>query len=113
MTKDEALKKVLDIAERYLLDEDFLPIKEALAQPAQEHVGEYIGNCWEGDLINLYDDLNIGTKLYIHPAPAKEWVGLSDDEIARLVLINEVDKSGDTGFARLIAHALKEKNTER
>ena len=38
------------------------------------------------------------------------WQGLSDDEIARLVLINEVDESGDVGFARLIEQALKEKN---
>jgi hypothetical protein len=40
----------------------------------------------------------------------KQWQGLTDNEIARLVLINEVDKSGDTGFARLIEQALKEKN---
>jgi hypothetical protein len=47
--------------------------------------------------------------LYTHPA--QPWQGLTDDEIARLVLINEVDKSGDTGFARLIEQALRERNT--
>jgi len=50
-----------------------------------------------------------------HPIPSDthphQWQGLTDDEIARLVLINEVDKSGDTGFARLVEQALKEKNT--
>ena len=43
-------------------------------------------------------------------AEKQEWKSLSDDEIARLVIINEVDKSGDTGFAKLIEQALKEKN---
>ena len=40
----------------------------------------------------------------------KQWQELTDEDIARLILINEVDKSGDTGFARLIEQALKEKN---
>jgi hypothetical protein len=48
-------------------------------------------------------------KIYTHPA--QPWQGLTDDEIARLVLINEVDKSGDVGFYKLIEQALKDKNT--
>ena len=42
--------------------------------------------------------------------PAREWVGLTDDEVARLILINEVDNTGDVGFYNLIEQALKEKN---
>jgi len=43
-----------------------------------------------------------------HPAPS--WQGLSDDEVARIILINEVDKSGDVGFYNLIEQALRNKN---
>jgi hypothetical protein len=70
-------------------------------QPAQEPI-YIIGEGWNCDKFP-----ELGTKLYTHP---HQWQGLTDDEIARLVLINEVDKSGDTGFARLIEQALKEKN---
>ena len=74
-------------------------------QPSQEPVGEYLGACWDGDLIQLYDDLKKGTKLYTHPAPS--WQGLSDDEINDLW-----DEYGGNwrAFSRAIGQALKEKN---
>jgi hypothetical protein len=81
--------------------------KEALEQPAQEPTA-YIKNIGNEGIISFAGIHDEGAyPVYTHP---HQWQGLTDDEIARLVLINEVDKSGDTGFARLIGHALKEKN---
>ena len=40
----------------------------------------------------------------------REWQGLSNKEVMQLILINELDSSGDIGFYNLIEQALKEKN---
>jgi hypothetical protein len=104
--------------------------KEALEQPAQEPVAKCLMDN-EGNITEFLaykykhydnpDDVKL-VSLYTHPnqdvtdinvgeiPQSIEWQGLTDDEIARLVLINEVDKSGDTGFAKLIEQALKAKN---
>jgi hypothetical protein len=80
--------------------------KEALEQPAQEP------NCYgDGNVYRGLRSEDSKVKTYHVNTHPHQWQGLTDDEIARLVLINEVDKSGDTGFARLIEQALKEKNT--
>lgn len=72
-------------------------------------MGEYLGACWDGDLIQLYDDLKKGTKLYTRPA--QEWQGLSDDEIMNIARESYMSRDGgDIKFARAIEQALKEKN---
>jgi hypothetical protein len=90
-------------------DKEINACKEALEEPAQEPVAWIVGNhghcTTKKDWAEKYS--NHIKPLYTHP---HQWQGLTDDEIARLVLINEVDKSGDTGFAKLIEQALKEKN---
>ena len=88
MTKDEALKLVLEFIERVNKDgwilADFEPqmyeaitaIKEALAQ--QEPVA------WMNDM-GTHIDLNVsgrGMPLYITP-PHRPWVGLTDEEIEK------------------------------
>jgi hypothetical protein len=118
----EALKQLIDKhkGERTFYDHEPLGVyftmghleafyKEALEQPAQEPVA------WMRKIDNVIQRITLNKiqindiPLYTHPA--QPWRGLTDDEIARLVLINEVDKSGDTGFARLIEQALRDKNT--
>ena len=54
-------------------------IKQALAQ-TQEPVAEYIGENWDGSIVQLYEDLPKGTKLYTSP-PQRTWVDLTDEEI--------------------------------
>jgi hypothetical protein len=76
---------------------------QPLEQPAQEPVALSTSN-------NPFNSERHGLEVLRNTHP-HQWQGLTDDEIARLVLINEVDKSGDTGFAKLIQQALKEKNT--
>jgi hypothetical protein len=53
-----------------------------------------------------------GTKFYTHPQPKREWVGLTEDEIA--LLCGECAASAhnwnDISFARAIEAKLKEKN---
>jgi hypothetical protein len=100
--KDPEMKALLDLARKQVKGME-------LKQPAQEPVafrhkttGEFCTGGFELKALNQW------IPIYTHP---HQWQGLTDDEIARLVLINEVDKSGDTGFARLIEQALKEKNT--
>ncbi len=39
-----------------------------------------------------------------------EWQELTDEDIARLILINEVDGTGDVGLSRLVEHASRIKN---
>jgi hypothetical protein len=42
--------------------------------------------------------------------PEKEFIELTNEDIARLILINEVDGTGDVGLARLVEHASRIKN---
>lgn len=65
---------------------------------------------YDDSLVALINSLAQTAPLQNEFAKTKSWQGLNDDEVARLVIINEVDKSGDTGFAKLIEQALKEKN---
>ena len=56
----------------------------------------------------VFKKLPIGTKLYAHPQPKREWVGLTDAEIRYLQLFDVAD----TDYARAIEAKLKEKNTQ-
>jgi hypothetical protein len=52
----------------------------ALPQLEQEPVAKYIGECSDGALVQLYDDLKKGAYLYTTP-PAAQRKPLSDEEI--------------------------------
>jgi hypothetical protein len=85
------------------------------AQEASEQAPCEQPVAWMRKIDNVIQRITLN-KIQINDIPlythlAQPWQGLTDDEIARLVLINEVDKSGDTGFARLIEQALRERNT--
>ena len=57
-------------------------IKKALTQPApvQEPVAKYIGECSDGSLVQLYDDVKKGTNFYTTP-PAARRKPLTDEQI--------------------------------
>jgi hypothetical protein len=73
----EALKKIYQL----LLTEPHAPTvcaqleaiaREALAQSEQEPVAKYLGECREGSLVQLYDDVKKGTNFYTHPPQRTE-----------------------------------------
>ena len=78
----EAMKLALKALENsYALRDDIIDAKEALrealAQQSAERgepVAEYIGECSDGSLVQLYDDIKKGAKLYAVPQaqPARE-----------------------------------------
>jgi hypothetical protein len=76
----------------------------------QEPVAKYIGECKDGSLVQLYDDVKKGTKFYTTPPQRTEpaqrtWVGLTGDEYAELA-----QEYGPFAINRVEAK-LKEKNT--
>ncbi len=54
------------------------PLVERTAQPQQEPVAQYIGECSEGSLVQLYDDVKKGAKLYTSPPAQQEPVAWMD-----------------------------------
>ena len=85
---------------------------DAQPAPVQEPVAKYIGECSDGSLVQLYEDVKKGTDFYTTPPAAKrQWVGLTDEEIQ--VVLDNPQKYYDTmnNFARAIEAKLKEKNT--
>ena len=89
---------------------------ESIIQPAQEPVG-YVTNSGLSAVFNLGVNLDDDTPLYTHPAPSwqgnKEFVGLSDDDIGRIMQETHEGFSPDHDswrFAHAIEQALKEKN---
>jgi hypothetical protein len=87
--------------------------KEALEQPAQEPVA------WMNDIAFSMDKELLGTRsrivpLYTHPAPAKEFVTLTDDDISRVIGNMRKDNHGnlfnDFDFAYAIGQATALKN---
>ena len=124
--KDDALKKALEnicaaklcefnsMSSRHemirLMDAAITAIREALAeQPAQqEPVAEYIGECNDGSLVQLYDDVKKGAKFYISPPQRKP---LTDEQIERLWYeFHDREFGWARRFARAIeaAHGIKE-----
>jgi len=50
-------------------------------QENTESIGFYSGRFNGHDLVSLTTNIPIGSKLYTHPQPKREWVGLTDDEM--------------------------------
>ena len=79
---------------------------KALEQPTQEPVAMY-----EKGNVNWINTPKDNSPLYTHP---KEWQGLSDDEISKVISDEQIPvRTGKTAnrFARAIEAKLKEKNT--
>jgi hypothetical protein len=126
MTKDEALKLALEAMEyadaclkkqltmKYkheyaqdLLLEAGTAIKEALAQPEQEPVGEIVDAIEGAFKCSFTKMLPVGTKLYTTPPQRKP---LTDEEIQHLLM--PVRISGDGYYLRIAraieaAHSIK------
>ena len=121
MTKDEALRLAWDalqqIAHVSAMDYEYqqwaveaiTAIKEALAQPEQEPVGEIVDAIEGAFKCSFTKMLPVGTKLYTNP-PQRTWVGLTDEEI--LTYRHMIDWTAEwsyINFARAIeaAHGIK------
>jgi len=124
MTKDEALKLAWDALEDIgdewgftsqrtvpKRKEALTAIKEALAEPEHEPVGEIVDAIEGAFKCSFTKMLPVGTKLYT-TSPQRTWVGLTDEER------KDTLQSVNTGFvvdASVVAQAieakLKEKNT--
>ena len=91
-------------------------IKEALAQPAQEPVAHVYLFDHDGRPLIAWNNakgIKIGDKLYTAP-PQREWVGLTDDEIKKIVAnycltIGNWSLNG-LSVAQAVAAKLKERN---
>lgn len=109
------------IAERNSLREQVKTLQEQLSQQEDPvAVWELQSDGWEticdGDWLKT---LPLGTKLYTHP-PRREWVGLTDDEIAEIDKVEtkyigtgEYVIDGEYEFARDIEAMLRSKNGYR
>jgi hypothetical protein len=119
MTKDEALRLAWDALEDIgdewgftsqrtvpKRKEALTAIKEALAQPEQEPVGEIVDAIEGAFKCSFTKMLPVGTKLYTTP-PQRTWVGLTDEDRFELA-------KAQYGWEDLLFAAeakLKEKNT--
>ena len=72
----------------------------------QEPVAKYIGECSEGSLVHLYDDVKKGTNFYTAP-PQRPWVDLTNEEIQ---VIAKKARSKDHAVT-LTNKFLRDKNT--
>ena len=112
----EALKLALEALEMFCEHGAILrpietrdAIKEALAQPEQEPVGEIVDAIEGAFKCSFTKMLPVGTKLYTNP-PQRTWVGLTDEEI--LTYRHMIDWTAEwsyINFARAIeaAHGIK------
>jgi hypothetical protein len=112
-------------------EDDIIAVKEAIAtneessvvQPAQEPYAW--ATEWEDGEWSISHSPHMGKQsipLYPHSTPDStldstldsthphQWQELTNEDIARLILINEVDGTGDVGLARLVEHASRIKN---
>ena len=110
--KDEALKLALEALEWHTNGKAYIPLKsqsaitairEALTeQPAQQQEpvaiadGTFNHNC------------PVGTPLYTSPPPCKPWVGLTEEELQKI--LQEVSGKGWKPMLEAIEAKLKEKN---
>ena len=79
-------------------------LRQALAQPEQEPVG-WFAKSWQGVYVELMPEAEDAIPFYTAP-PKREWVGLTDDELAESLDIN----LGEYDLCLEIEAKLKEKN---
>jgi len=111
MTKDEALRMVLDAMEDCQLSKTNAAIQaceKALAQPTPDPIAVVTGTHAGYFVVRPTDPamvLPVNMALYIH---SKKWQDLTDEEIGKLY---RDGWSNNMEFARAIEAKLKEKNT--
>ena len=87
-------------------------IEAALAQPAQEPVAKYIGECSDGSLVQLYEDVKKDTDFYTAPQQ-RPWVNLTGeqrDAITEKVIGFNNCCGWEDDYAKAIEAKLKELN---
>jgi predicted ATP-binding protein involved in virulence len=120
MNKDEALEMAIDYLDgSYEAHKVRKACQEALKEEAseQEPIAElvHIGN---GETFEVVFDMrkivNLPnhTKFYTSPQ-AREWQGLTDDEITGILKSENIYQASYLEFAKAIEQALKEKNTQK
>ena len=128
MTKDEALKLALEALEEAwyhvgtfqptekaidLYDEARAAIKEALAQPEQEPVGQLLEDAFGRGQVMWFNKPKDESMLYTTP-PQRTWVGLTDEEITELqheIKVRLMGTYKTEDIYRAIEAKLKDKNT--
>ena len=96
-----------------LYDEARAAIKEALAQPEQEPVGQLLEDAFGRGQVMWFNKPKDESMLYTTP-PQRTWVGLTDEEIADCAEKMEASDPTDSfwrEFFRGIEAKLKDKNT--
>ena len=112
--QEKAMRMALDALEIYgaqapAVNETIEALHQALAQLEQEPVAKYTGKYYRCPIVNLYQDIPLGTLLYTAP-PKRSWVGLTDED--RAICVQATVNSGDAAqLMRAIEAKLKEKNT--
>jgi hypothetical protein len=117
MTK-EALKLALEALKRAtnydpVIARAITAIKEALAQPEQEPVGQLLEDAFGRGQVMWFNKPKDESMLYTTP-PQRTWVGLTDEEIADCAEKMEASDPTDSfwrEFFRGIEAKLKELNT--
>ncbi len=74
---------------------------------AQEPAAMYLRECTDGSLVQLYDDLKPGTKLYAAAGAQEQRKPLTDEEISEIALDYSLPYSIQS-FARAIEAKIKE-----
>lgn len=112
MTKDEAIQQAIDFLDgSYEAHAVRKVLQEALAQPALEPVAwQWLTSSHLRKKIPKTATPEHWQPLYTHPAPAKDWVWLSYDEITQLKDDWEIDIDHWNDFAVAIEESLKQKN---
>ena len=82
ISEQEQLKQWIEMTKYYRAKREYEP---DAAQPAQEPVAKYIGECFDGSLVHLYEDVKKGTDFYTTPQQ-RHWVGLTDENMETLIL---------------------------
>jgi hypothetical protein len=138
MTKDEALNLALEALELNNLEwkaladsgdcgywnaedqdhykqtnEAITAIKQARSAPVQEPVAWTVSGKitdWSKDF-SAYQTKHYTRPVYTPPAVQRQWVGLTDEEIATISKETHFESKPVTAFARAIEAKLNEKNT--
>ena len=121
MNKNEALRLALEaLSEAHYVvehrqdvkkrEQAITAIKEALAQPEQEPVGEIVDAIEGAFKCSFTKMLPVGTKLYTTP-PQRTWVGLTNDEVNNFAAGCHLGNSVQGAIYKAEAK-LKEKNND-
>lgn len=84
-------------------------IREALKSAQQEPVGEVTNERGEIDWISFVPPA--GTSLYTSPPASKPWVGLTDEDVEKIIKANMSLQMNLAGIRADFEAKLKEKNT--